>query len=294
MALRKKAKKSTGMTSRERQTQRIIREKNARKKRQALVRKLQYSGAVAAVVIVSGTGFWMWKNSMVSAAYNRVVGGMYRITADAGFGFEAMYLEGRNRTPVDEIRKVVGLKKGDPILEVSLSDLRQRLEGISSVRTAYVERELPGRLNVRIVERRPVAIWQNKGKYTLIDDNGVAMQDIDVSAYPGLPLVVGEGAPSSVSEVLVLLDSQKELASRFKAAVRISGRRWNIRLDDDKEVKLPEKNPAAAWAKLAELEEKQSLLDRDVRVIDLRVKGRLFITLSPEEMPVKSGQAKET
>jgi hypothetical protein len=51
----------------------------------------------------------------------------------------------------------------------------------------------------------------------------------------------------------------------------------------------------SAWNKLAELEETQQLLSRNVHVIDLRVAGRLFIKLSPEEVPdVNAEGAKET
>ncbi|MGE0754781.1 MAG: cell division protein FtsQ/DivIB [Alphaproteobacteria bacterium] len=291
---RKKAKKTSNMTSRQRQTQQIMREKNARKKRAELMRKVRMGGAAAAVVVAGVTGFFIWKHSLISHAYTTITNGMYQLTADAGFGFEVLYLEGRYRTPTEEIRKVIGLKKGDPILQVSLEDLRQRLEGISSIHTAYVERELPGRLNVKILERQPVAIWQYQGNYTLIDDNGVSMPDIKVAEYPHLPLVVGKNAPASVGEVLQLLQAEKELAPRFKAAVRISSRRWNIRMDDNTEVKLPEKDPQAAWARLAQMHEKQALLDRDLQAIDLRVNGRMFITLPVEAEPVKLDVAKET
>ena len=291
---RNTTKKTKKLTSRQRQTQKIMREKNAKKKRQALVKKTQYGCAAVAVLVAGISGFLIWKHSLVSYAYNTVVNGAYQLTVDAGFGFETLYLEGRSRTPVEDIRKAILLKDGAPLLQASLDDIRQRLQSISSVHTAYVERELPNRLNVRIVERKPVAIWQYKKEYTLIDDNGVAMPDIKVSSHPNLPLVVGKDAPASVGEVLRLLQAEKKLAPRFEAAVRISSRRWNIRLSGDTEVKLPEKSPVAAWTKLAEIQEKQALLDRDVEVIDLRIKGRLFITLPTEEVPGKSGHAKET
>lgn len=287
-------RKTSKLTARQRESQRIKREKDARKKRQALVRKVQYGFALVAVMVVGITSFWIWKHSLVSYAYNAVVNGAYQITAKSGFAFEAMYLEGRHRTPVSEIRKAVNLKKGDPILQVSLAEMRQRLEAISSIQSASVERELPGRLHISIAERQPVAIWQYNGKYTLVDDNGVAMPDLDVSQHANLPLIVGRGAPAHVGEVLHLLRAEQKLAGRVKAAVRISSRRWNIHLEDKKEIKLPEKNPVSAWLHLAEMHEKQSLLDRDVEVIDLRVNGRLFITLPEQVTPIKTSGAQET
>ncbi len=288
------AKKSDNLTQRQRQSQQIMREKSARKKRRAIMRKLQVAGYVATLALVAGSGFWVWKTSLISHTLTTISNGMFQLTARAGFGLDALYLEGRSRTPMGEISKALALNKGDPILQLSLDEMRQRLEQVGSIRFAAVERELPGRLIVRIIEREPVALWQNQGKLALVDDNGVVMNDVDVEGYRGLPLIVGKEAPTHVGEVLNLLASDKKLSGRVAAAVRISGRRWNIRLKDGKEVKLPETDPGKAWKTLAEIQEKQQLLDRDVKVIDLRVSGRLFIKVSPEEIPGPSPDAKET
>jgi cell division protein FtsQ len=158
-----------------------------------------------------------------------------------------------------------------------------------------VERALPGTLHVRIIEREPVALWQYQGKVALVDDNGVVMDGIDKANYRSLPLIVGAGAPQRVGEVLALLVQQPGLAQRFAAAVRVGERRWNIRLDNGMEIRLPEANPGNAWQALAEIDREQKLLARDIRVIDLRVGGRLFIKLSPEGMPAATpAGAKET
>ncbi|MFO0389739.1 MAG: cell division protein FtsQ/DivIB [Alphaproteobacteria bacterium] len=288
------AKKSDNLTLRQRESQRIMREKSARKKRQAIVRKAQIVGAVCVVLVVAGVGFWVWKNSMFSKAVESVSNGMYQITARAGFTLDTLYLEGRSRTPMEEISKAININKGDPILQLSLQEIKARLEAVGSISSAAVERELPNRLAIRIVEREPVALWQHQGKMVLVDDNGVAMPDVALSAYRHLPLIVGKDAPSQVGEVLALLQSSKALQERFAAAVRISGRRWNVHLKDGTQVKLPEQDATKAWEALAKLQDKQQLLDRDVKVIDLRVAGRLFIKTSPENVAGESSSAKET
>ncbi len=287
-------KKQDNLTLRQRESQRIMREKSARKKRQAIMRKTKIASIACLAIMVAGGGFWLWKNSMFSKAAQSVSDGMYAMTARAGFRLDTLYLEGRSRTPMTEINKALGLNKGEPILRFSLQDLKGRLESVGSIQTAAVERELPDRLVIRIVEREPVAIWQNQGKLVLVDDNGVAMPDVNLAAYRHLPLIVGKDAPTQVGEVLALLHASKELAGRFSAAVRISSRRWNIHLKDGTQVKLPEQDAAKAWESLAKLHDKQQLLDRDVRVIDLRVAGRLFIKTSPEDITSDSSSAKET
>ncbi len=155
---------------------------------------------------------------------------------------------------------------------------------------------------IRIEEREPVAIWQYKGKKSLIDDKGVVMGGLDIRPYKSLPLIVGEGAPQNVEKLIELLKSQPELAKRFTAAVWVGDRRWNMKLKpkleeagaEDIEVQLPEEEALAAWKKLADLQQKEKLLDRDVKVIDLRIEGRLFIKLPENEIKVKPTNAKDT
>ncbi len=274
-----------------------MRDKSAKKKRKALVRKCSLiGGSVLSVLLLAG-GVWCWKSGAAVKAVETVQAGAYNITVKAGFSLQSLYLEGRNRTSMEEIDKALDVKIGDPILRVSLEEVRARLEKVESVKFAAVERALPSSVYVRIVEREPVALWQNQGKLALVDDNGIVMNDIDIGPYKQLPLIIGEAAPKRVRELMNIMAAEPELAKRFSSATRVSDRRWNIRLSsdggDNVEVRLPEANPVAAWKKLAEIEQKQRILDREVKVIDLRLDGKVFIKLSPDVFTGKS-TARET
>lgn len=292
------ARQSEGLTSRQRQSQQIMREKNARKKRKTILRRLAIvSGSVLTLTLIGG-GVWLWKSNTALRTIQATIDGAYGLTAKAGFAVQSLYLEGRNRTTMDDINKALEIKKGDPILRLSIDEVRARLEKIESVKLAAVERSLPGTIYVRIVEREPVALWQSHNKMALVDDNGVVMNDIDIAPYQKLPLIIGDNAPAHVKELMTILAAEPELAKHFSAAIRVSDRRWNIRLNikpgEDVEVRLPESNPAEAWKKLADAQAHQQLLDRDVKVIDLRLEGKMFIKVAPEEMHSKTGSARET
>lgn len=288
------AKKSDTLSPRQRQSARIMREKAALKRRKEWRKRAQIVGGVAAVVLGLAGGIWIWKHNLIEKTTRAMVDGAYQITARTGFAVQAIYLEGRSRTSKGEIDAALMIGKGSPILQLSLDDLRTRLEAIPSVKAAAVERALPGTLHVRIVEREPVALWQHQGKIALVDDKGVVMTGLDDAPYRHLPLIVGEGAPQHVVEILTVLASAPDLAKRFVAAVWVGDRRWNVRLDNGIEIKLPEQHPEAAWKQLADMHTQQQLLNRDVRAIDLRAPGKLFIKLSPEHTPAKTVGAKET
>lgn len=271
-----------------------MRDKAAKRRWRTVVRAASWAGALMAAVALASGGYWLYKDRTALRLAQSAADGAYVLTAKAGFVLRAIYLEGRNRTPLESLEKALGIRPGEPLLRLSLEEARARLEAIESIKTAAVERELPGTLYVRIVEREPVALWQQDGMLSPVDDNGVVMKDIDPAPYRRLPLIVGEEAPRHVASLLAMLASQPELAQRFAAAIYVGQRRWNIRLTNRVEIRLPESKAAEAWNTLAGLQAEQRLLDRDVKVIDLRVPGRLFIKVSPAEPATPGAGAKET
>jgi cell division protein FtsQ len=62
-----------------------------------------------------------------------------------------------------------------------------------------------------------------------------------------------------------------------RSAVWVGGRRWNLRLDDGIDIRLPEENAQSAWTRLATLERDQRVLSRDIIAIDLRIRDRLVV-----------------
>src|SRR5690606_16656535 len=98
---------------------------------------------------------------------------------------------------------------------------------------------------------------------------------LEVEAYPDLPLVVGEDAPSHTAQLLSVLVEFPYLFERVTAAIRVGERRWNIRIKSkdnrrEIEVKLPEENPEKAWERLDKLVNSDKILEKDIRTIDLR------------------------
>ena len=206
-------------------------------------------------------------------------------------------VEGRGTTDVATIMRALAAERGTPILAVSPSRAKQQLESLPWVRSAAIERRLPNTIFVRLVERRPLAVWQHGGKQDLIDSHGDVIPVKDLTPFARLPTVVGDDAGAHAAKLLDMLASEPELAARVTAAVRIDNRRWNLRIDGAIDVLLPEENPAAAWARLAALEQSSKLLKRDVQTVDMRLPDRLVLRVHAapptEAAPAKKPHAPE-
>ena len=221
-----------------------------------------------------------------------------RLGATTSLVVQDIVIEGRAKTPEPMLRAALGVSRGDRLLGFSLEAARTRIEGLTWVQHATIERRLPGTVVVTLQERRPFAVWQTGGRFVLIDRAGqvVAEQDPvkDAAAFATLPLVVGPGAPEHAAALLDQLAAQPTLRARVVAAVRVGERRWNLRLNNGADVLLPEGNEVAAMGRLMEMHTAQALLDRPLQTLDLRLPDRLVVRPQPEPRAMPAGPRRPT
>ncbi len=198
----------------------------------------------------------------------------------AGFRVERLTIEGQNRTSDKDIVRALGLGTGQSMLSFDSLAAQGRLEALPWVRQAQVMRLLPSRLHIVIEERTPYAVWQRSGKSHLVDADGHVIAPAAAGGHPNLPLVVGVGAAKAARELFDLLGRRPDFRKRVRAAVRVADRRWNLKLVNGVEIRLPEENLPHAVAKIGRLEEEHGILSRDVEVVDLRLPKGVTIRLT--------------
>lgn len=249
---------------------------------------------LAGIVMVAGVSTWLIASGRTTDLVARLEDAAVEGSAAMGLVIDDVLLEGRVHTSKRAVLRAVGIRRGDPILTVDPRRVAERVGAISWVESVVVERRLPRTLFVRIVERTPMALWQKKGRVALIDRGGVVLARRGLSKFSGLMMVVGGDAPSHTPELLTMIAGDPALARRVRAAVRVGGRRWNLRFDNGIDVSLPQRGAAAAWARLGRLERKHGLLGHDIKAIDLRLPDRLIVRRKAGPAPRSKQSGKKT
>ena len=233
---------------------------------------------VLAVAAMSGGGsWWLWQTGWIQGLASKTKERLVVGTAEAGFAVSEIFVEGRMETGKAALLASLQLARGAPILALDLNQARARVIALPWVRTAVIERQLPDVIHLKLDERRPLALWQNQGRFSLIDTRGHPIPLFDIARFSNLVVVVGRDAPRNAAALLDTLAVAPELARKVKAAVRVGGRRWDVQLENQIDVKLPEVDAIAAWVQLAEMQDRHQLLDTDVSVIDLRLPDRIIV-----------------
>ncbi len=233
------------------------------------------------VVLVLWAGAWLLLSGALSSGVGWTQNQLYEMAGQAGFSVQDVLVEGRINSDPDILRALVNVERGDPLFSFDPKEARELIERISWVKEAHIERRLPGTVYIGLLEREPMALWQNKGKIRLIDTEGVTLTDRKLKKFADLVIVVGERAPQHAPDFLAMISAEPALEKRIEAATWVGDRRWDLKLKNGAVVKLPENDPGLALRRLALVQESDALLDKDLKVIDVREPDRLTVRTRP-------------
>ncbi|MCP4393724.1 MAG: FtsQ-type POTRA domain-containing protein [Alphaproteobacteria bacterium] len=248
--------------------------------------RLKTVGVFAVAAFVAGGITWVIKSEIVERTAEKVadsiVDAKNDITTSAGMVLEDVLVKGRKNTKAEALMDALGVYEGMPVLAIDIETAKSKVELLPWVKSAHIERRLPGTIFVSVTEYNPVAIWQNNGAFALVDEEGKLIYGASVEGYESLPILVGQGAPENVQDLMEIISSEESLKDRVKAAIRVGNRRWDVIIDDVQKgivISLPEEDAVDAWKRLSLFNRVHGVLNRKLSSLDLRIKGRFIIRL---------------
>jgi cell division protein FtsQ len=198
----------------------------------------------------------------------------------AGFRIASIALSGERHVTREEILSAAGVTGTTSLLFFDVDAARDRLKANPWIADATVLKLYPDRLQIGIKERAAFALWQQAGRVSVVAGDGTVLEPYVNPRLIRLPLVVGVGAAARAPEILTLLDRYPDLRDQVRASVLIGERRWNLRLRNGLDVRLPESDIEQALVTLVSLGKDKKLLSRDILAVDLRLKDRVTVQLS--------------
>jgi cell division protein FtsQ len=240
-------------------------------------------GTMATFAFLAAMGTVGWFAGGHQEAVRREHGGVMDIAARAfGFPIRSVDVTGVKELTKEEILAASGMAPSGSLLFLDLAAVRANVKALPLVAEATVRKLYPDRVDIRIVEREPFALWQQDGTINVVSADGTVIDSLRDKRYLRLPHVVGPGARLRVREYAEILDGVPELRNQIRAGTLVSERRWNIKLINGLDVKLPEDRPVEALRELARLNRESQVLSKDIIAIDMRVAGRVAFRLSEE------------
>jgi cell division protein FtsQ len=241
------------------------------------------AGVVATALLLLGSAGL----GIVKGGHAQEVGAAFSDSRNAlansmGFRITEVAINGRKQLSQDEVLAIGGVNGRSSLLFLDASAVRDQLKANPWIAEATVLKLYPGRLQIDLVERSAFALWQQDGRLSVIADDGAVLEPYVSHRFLSLPLVVGRGAETHARDFLALLARYPQVSAVTKAAVFVGERRWNLRLKDGLDIRLPENDVGNALAALSKLDRDEKLFSRDIVAVDMRLPDRLTVQLSDD------------
>lgn len=202
--------------------------------------------------------------------YNKAHNLFINFTAYYGFTEKILNIEGNKEISDDMIVKTLNYKRSLPLCVYNTKIMKNHIEELLQVKLVSVKKRYPHSIDIHIVERQPIAQWLDKGKYHLVDDTGIAYKTVR-QKQSELPLIEGSGSPQSFSKFFTLMAQYPEIKAKALTFQLIQNRRWNLMLDNNCTIYLPQNNIEKALNTLNKMQNLEN------KVVDLRTPGYVFL-----------------
>jgi cell division protein FtsQ len=245
------------------------------------VRLPRGTGAAAVIALLLATaGYGVVQGGHLQVVAAQLADARDALANAAGFRIATIAIGGEKEVSREQVLAIAGVTGRSSLLFLDADAARTRLKQNPWIADATILKLYPHRLHIDIVERKAFALWQKDGRVAVIAADGVVVEPYVAPRYLDLPLVVGEGAEKRAADFLKLLDTYPQVRDQMRAAILVAQRRWNLKLKNGIDVRLPEFEPARAIETLIALDRDKQILSRDILAIDLRLPDRVTVRLS--------------
>jgi cell division protein FtsQ len=238
--------------------------------------------SLTVILLAGATGLGIVKGGHLQDFIAAVSDARNALANSAGFRITSVVINGRKQLSQDEILAVGGISGRSSLLFLAADSVRDKLKANPWIAEATVLKLYPGQLQIDITERKAFALWQEAGRLSVIADDGAVLEPYVSRPFLMLPLVVGKGADTQARDFLALLARYPQVQSVTKAAIFVGERRWNLRLKDGIDIRLPEQDVGNALAALTKLDKDEKLFSKDIVAVDMRLPDRLVVQLSDD------------
>ena len=188
------------------------------------------------------------------------------------FMIKVASIDGSSDELANEIREILPLDFPVSYFDLDIKYLHKVVNEIPAVASAAIKISAGGVLQINVAEKSPAFIWRKDNVMWVIDETGsfirIANSRVD---YPKLPLVVGEAADLAVSEISSLMQANEYFKDHVRAFIRVGERRWDLILENNVRIMLPQREFLAAFDRLMLMNEAGSLLSGRLSNIDMRL-----------------------
>ena len=182
-------------------------------------------------------------------------------------------IENNSTLKSDEITEKINFLYKENLFFLNIVDIEKNLKTIDLIESFRIKKIYPDTLKIFIVEKKPIAILQNKKEKFFISKRGDLIEFKDMQKYKDLPMVFGNG--KFFYSLYKDLQSIKFPIEVVKSFYFFESGRWDLLMHDDNVIKLPTKNYLISLKNYMELINDSNFNNH--KIFDYRIKDQLIL-----------------
>ena len=194
-----------------------------------------------------------------------------KLLINNGFIIKNIEISGVRHIDKDDIIKIINTYNNVNIFKINTKNIYREIKNNTWIKKASIKTIYPDTIKILLTEKKPVAIWQDRFRNSLITKTGDVIFEKNLDEFKSyLPIIIGENAHKNVHSILNVLSSNKEFFKNIWSLTFVNQRRWDIHFNQGLTIRLPNKNVKKAWEKIVHLDQKFNILSLSLTEIDLR------------------------
>ncbi|MCE7026849.1 cell division protein FtsQ/DivIB [Jiella avicenniae] len=210
-----------------------------------------------------------------------------------GFSIDKVSVHGNSETSEIDVLQALWQTGSQTLLSLDPTEARETLEAMPWIDRASVSKIFPDRVTIDLDEHRPYAIWQTDKSFYVVNREGKKIVPYVPGRFDALPVVVGDGAAGAAAGIVDEMEGFPEFRARVRAYVRVGSRRWDIELKNGVVIRLPEDKPLEAVAQVVRMDRENTLLERDIAMVDMRLSDRVVVRLTEDSLSRRKQRLEE-
>ena len=186
---------------------------------------------------------------------------------------EDVIIENNKIVSNEEIQKNISFVYDTNIFLITSETIEESLKKIEFIESFKIKKIYPNELKIKIFEKKPIAIIQNKQEKKYYTSSGSVINYIKLKEYEALPIVFGDEKKFNIiyNDLKIINFPINEI----KKFYLFESKRWDLVTNKNQTIKLPVNNYAQSLENFLNIKEEANL--KKFKIFDYRIKNQLIL-----------------
>ena len=186
---------------------------------------------------------------------------------------EDVIIENNKIVSKEEIQKNISFVYDTNIFLITSETIEESLKKIEFIESFKIKKIYPNELKIKIFEKKPIAIIQNKQEKKYYTSSGSVINYIKLKEYEALPIVFGDEKNFNIiyNDLKIINFPINEI----KKFYLFESKRWDLVTNKNQTIKLPVNNYAQSLENFLNIKDEANL--KKFKIFDYRIKNQLIL-----------------